>query len=341
MSSPIVASLEYATRQVSIYLGVPMLIVGVVGGVCNLIVFLSLRTFRRNSCAFYLTVMSFVNIVILVTSLLSRITISGFGVDWSQSSVLYCKWRAYINQGSILMSLTCICLATIDQYLSTRVSSRLPYGSDMKLTRIITVLFLVVWLLHGTPHLFYYSVRVSPTTGKAACGIASLYFQQYTVYGFLLTLSGVVPLLITIVFGLLAYRNVRQLAHRTVPLVRRELDKQMTTMVLVHIIFDLFTLLPYIVVRIVALDGSLMDDPVTLAFIQFMTIFTVYLYYMYFVVSQRNAIFDYRNRCALPFSAHSISICVCRTVFDGNSFTSFFKVVLIRLCNSRWSPSTK
>ena len=290
MSSTIVASLEHATRLVSIYLGVPMLIVGVIGGVCNVVVFLSLRTFRRNSCAFYLTVMSFVNIVILLTSLLTRITISGFGVDWSQSSVLYCKWRAYINQGSILMSLTCICLATIDQYLSTRVSSRLPYESDMKLTRVITILFLVVWLLHGTPYLFYYGLNVSRSTGITACSVASISFQKYTVYGFLLTLSGVVPLLITIVFGLLAYRNVRQIAHRTVPLVRREMDKQMTTMVLVHIIFDLFTLLPYIVVRIVALDDSLMDDPVTRAFIQFMTIFTVYLYYMYFVVSQRRSI---------------------------------------------------
>ena len=124
----------------------------------------------------------------------------------------------------------------------------------------------------------------SPKTGKSSCVITNAFFQQYTVYGFLLIFSGTLPLIITILFGLLAYRNIQQLAYRTMPLVRRESDKQMTTMVLVHIVFDLFTLVPYIIVSIIALDTSLINDPLSNAYIQFFRIFSIHLYYLYFVV---------------------------------------------------------
>jgi hypothetical protein len=284
MSFSIISTLEYATRQISIYLGIPMLIVGVIGGFLNIIVFLSLRTFRQNACAFYLTVMSFLNIGLLLTGLLSRIMISGFEIDWTQTSSFYCKCRVYINQFSILMSLTCICLATIDQFLSTNSSIRIQQGNNIKLARYLIIVFIFIWLLHGIPYLIYYNIIISPKTRTTICSITSSIFQDYTIYGFLVIFSGILPLLITSLFGLLAYHNIKQIAHRRIPLVRRELDKQMTIMVLVHVIFDLFTLVPYIIISIIALDTTLMNDPIVAAHLQFLRILTIYFYYLYFVV---------------------------------------------------------
>jgi hypothetical protein len=278
MSSSIISSFDNATKEVSIYLGIPMLIMGLIGGCLNIMVFLSLKTFRKNSCAFYLIIMSFVNIWILLTGLLSRITISGFGIDWTQMSSFYCKFRVFINQLSMLMSLTCICLATIDQFIST--TSSIHINQRNKLARILIIIFIFIWILHGIPYLMYYNLIISSKTGTAICSITNSIFQQYTIYGFLLILTGLLPLLITSLFGFLSYYNIRQINYRTIPLVRRELDKQMTIMVLVHIIFDLFTLVPYIIVSIIALDSTLLND----AFVQFMRIFTMYLYYLYFVV---------------------------------------------------------
>ena len=322
MSTDIRTALNTATVYISIYLGIPMLIVGVVGGLLNLLVFLSLKTFRQNSCAFYLMVMSAVNVIILITGLLSRITISGFSIDWTQMSMFYCKARVYFNQLSILLSLTCICLATIDQFLSTHGTLQWHRKYGLKLARLLVAFFVFVWILHGIPYLFYYNVLFSSKTGKFSCAITSTLFQQYTVYGFLLILSGTLPLIITILFGLLAYRNLKQAAYRATPLIRRESDKQMTTMVLVHIFFDLFTLVPYIVVSIVALDTSLTNDPISNAYIQFFRIFAIHLYYLYFVVSR---IID---RCRLVArssffsSAHFISTFVSRDGFANNSCTS-------------------
>lgn len=284
MVSDLSATLDYATRFISIYVGIPMLIIGMLGSFLNVLVFVSLKTFRRNSCGFYLTVMSVVNLALLATGLLSRITISGFALDWTQTSAFYCKARVYINQLSILTSLTCICLATIDQFLSTHPTFHWHRKNTVVISRLLIVTFVLIWLLHGIPYLFFYNLIVSPKTGKSACSITSPIFQQYTVYGFLLILSGFAPLLTTLVFGLLAYRNIKQAAHRTVPLVRRATDHQLTNMVLIHIVFDLFTLVPYIVVSIIALDPTLNNDLNVAACIQFLRVVSIYFYYFYFVV---------------------------------------------------------
>ena len=58
-----------AGNVVTIFGGIPILITGVLGGFVNTLVFLSLQTFRQSSCAFYLTVMSILNIGQLFTGI--------------------------------------------------------------------------------------------------------------------------------------------------------------------------------------------------------------------------------------------------------------------------------
>jgi len=168
--------------------------------------------------------------------------------------------------------------------MSTNSPIPINHRNNNKLARYLIIIFIFIWLLHGIPYLIYYNLIISPETGNGVCSISSSIFQQYTVYGFLVILSGILPLLITILFGLLAYRNIGQITYRRVPLIRRELDRQMTIMVLVHVVFDLFTLVPYIIMSIIALDTTLMNNPIISAYIKFMKIFTMYLYYLYFVV---------------------------------------------------------
>ncbi|CAF1586051.1 unnamed protein product, partial [Didymodactylos carnosus] len=43
----------------------------------------------------------------------------GFDIDFTVSSLIWCKLRLYLRQTFALISLTCICLATIDRYLIT------------------------------------------------------------------------------------------------------------------------------------------------------------------------------------------------------------------------------
>ncbi|CAF1151968.1 unnamed protein product [Rotaria magnacalcarata] len=89
------------------------------GGIFNLILFLSLKTLRENSCSLYLMIMPWFNIGQLLTGNLSRIINVGYNIDWTHNSLFYCKIKSYCIQVCTLASYECLCFATIDQYLAT------------------------------------------------------------------------------------------------------------------------------------------------------------------------------------------------------------------------------
>ncbi|CAF1167196.1 unnamed protein product [Rotaria sordida] len=282
MSTSLAESLAFIAQEICIYFGIPLLIVGILGGVLNIIVFLSLRTFRQSSCAFYLTIMSIVNIVQLITGLLARIMITGFGIDWTQTSLIFCKLRYFLFPIAALISFTCITLATIDQYFATCFRPHWQQWSNIQVAYRLTTIFSIIWILHGIPYLIFFNQNISPTTGKIICTSTNNIFIQYRSYFVTLVLTGVLPIVITILFGSLAYYNVRRLAYRTLPLVRRELDKQLTVMVLAQVIVNAFTILPYAILVALTLNTNLMNDPVIAIRIQFTATITTLLYYTNF-----------------------------------------------------------
>ena len=280
------SSLTFISQQISIYFGIPVLVAGLFGGVLNSLVFLSLRTFRQSSCAFYLTIMSVVNIGQLLTGLLPRILISGYDVDWTITSPFYCKFRYFLYQTCSLISLTCICLATIDQYLATCSNVRWQQWSSLKVAHRLIAIFAILWSLHGIPYLIYFAQVYYPLTNTIVCGITNDLFFKYFAYGFLLILTGFLPIFITILFAILAFRNVKQLVHQAVPVVRRELEKQLTMIVLVQVALNSFTLLPNSMMAALQTDTALTSDPEAGPRIQFASVLGALIFYLNFAVSE-------------------------------------------------------
>ena len=66
---------------------------------------------------------------------------------------------------------------------------------------------------------------------NGSCTTTNTVFANYFSEFHVSFLIGFVPLIIRIVFGLLAFINVRSLGNRRVPIVRLERDKQLTKMV--------------------------------------------------------------------------------------------------------------
>ncbi|CAF4309196.1 unnamed protein product, partial [Rotaria socialis] len=122
----------------------------------------------------------------------------------------------------------------------------------------------------------------APITGGISCASDNLAFQQYHTYGYLIILAGVIPLIITCIFGLLARNNVHQLAHRTVPLVQRSLDKQLTNMVLHQILFNFIFTFPYTFHTILTSFPYDIKDPDILAKLDFVNVITILFYYLSF-----------------------------------------------------------
>ncbi|CAF4030256.1 unnamed protein product [Adineta steineri] len=86
----------------------------------------------------------------------------------------------------------------------------------------------------------------------------------------------------TFLFGILAYRNLLQMSHRALPIVQRELDKQLTVMVLVLVVCAFFMNMPYTIVYLLTAMPQLTQNSIIVAQLQFASNVTTYLVYMYF-----------------------------------------------------------
>jgi hypothetical protein len=258
MSTSVASSLIYTGKQVTIYGGMIVVIAGVLGEFLNTIVFLSLQTFRQNSCAFYLTVMSILNIIELLIDLLPRIILAIYNTDGTETSLFYCKCRLYVVLICTILSLTCFCLATIDQYWATCSRPRLQQLCNIKLARWLVLIFGFIWILHGIPYLVFSQQVKSPITGKITCSMVNPVYLKYRIYVIVFLFFGILPLFITVLFGTMSFRNTRHLSYYTIPLVRRELYKQLTIMVLLQVLINFFLLLPYTFVNMISLNMGIL-----------------------------------------------------------------------------------
>lgn len=124
----------FISNEVTIYLGLPIFIVGVIGGILNTVVFLSLQTFRESSCAFYLIIMSIVNLGQILLGLLARLMTTIYNSDGTENSIFFCKFRVYFSTVCTSISWTCFCLATIDQYCSTSYRPKFRQFCNIKIS---------------------------------------------------------------------------------------------------------------------------------------------------------------------------------------------------------------
>jgi hypothetical protein len=222
-------SLRNAVQQVYIYVGFFILITSLSGNLLNIIVFTSLKTFRETSCAFYLTVASVVNIFQCLAGLFSRILSMGYSIDLTKTSSILCKARLSVLVTVALISLTSMCFAAADQYTSLTIRWR--HLSNRQAAFRLMAVASFVWCLHGISVVVFTDVYSSPLALRPICGITNGPYTTYYSYFIIPILFGFLPITVRIIFGLMAFINVRSLTRREVPIVRLRRDKQLTAMV--------------------------------------------------------------------------------------------------------------
>ncbi|CAF0875238.1 unnamed protein product [Adineta steineri] len=80
-----------------------------------------------------------------------------------------------------------------------------------------------------------------------------------------------------------AYRNLQHISHRAIPLVRRELDKQLTTMILAEALSEVIFVTPTCILNLINYLIGNSSDPFTVALISFFRNLTGIFYYIHFV----------------------------------------------------------
>ncbi|UJR08394.1 hypothetical protein I4U23_012665 [Adineta vaga] len=290
MNTDYITSLLSARSEFALYVSIPFCAIGIISELCSIIVFLSLKTFRQSSCAIYLMSMASFNLIRFILSSQFLAISMAFSINFT-SIFFYCQLRNFIAAACKFSSLSCLCLAVIDQYFATCSRQRWQQWSNIPIARRAIIIATLIWIGHAIPFFLYFN-ELSPIN-PALCISSNPILFEYNVYGYYFTYGNLFPL-IGIIFGLLAFRNARSLITRTNPLVRRELDKQLTKMVLVEIFVYVCTYMPFSITYAIS-SFNTNKDPIFLTELKLVNAITLTMtflsngnsFYTYVCVSKR------------------------------------------------------
>jgi hypothetical protein len=215
---------------------------GVIGNLINILVLTNLKIFHSNRCAFYLIVESVVDGYLLFVGLVDVASPFAFSVVW-------CKLKLMLIQWCRMMLSSIVCSAAIDQYLSTNPLLYLRQYSSLKIAHLQIYAASLLCILYVMP--FGIFAQIDPILG---CVISNTYLSNYNGYFYYPFLNGLLPIFISSLFGLLAYRNVRRIIRRQIPIERRRLDQQLTAMIFARVISFVSLQLPFTIHRIVIIN---------------------------------------------------------------------------------------
>ena len=102
-------------------------------------------------------------------------------------------------------------------------------------------------------------------------------------------MAGLLPFFVSSLLSLLAYRNVRRIVRRQIPLIRRRLDQQMTAIALARVVSMILLVAPFLIFSLVNLNINRNDlNDVGKAVYSLLSMITSLLVYSNFSVSESN-----------------------------------------------------
>ena len=217
-----------------------LLIVGLISNIALILMFTMVKAFRGNQCAFYLTVVCFADVGLLLAFCPSGIA------SYIQQHILgrvylaWCKIQLACSYGFGLCSFYTICFIAFDQYLSTNHRIGWRQKSSIKLAYRLTIFIITLALCHSVLFLVFAEI------GPIGCSIYHSVMRLYFTFFFYPIVSGILPVITSISFSVLAYHNVRRIVRRQVALVRRRLDRQMTALALTRVLCVIVLGLPFL-----------------------------------------------------------------------------------------------
>jgi hypothetical protein len=241
------ASFTFVGIEFSIYVGLPIFGLGIIGNLINLCLLFSTRSI---SCSFLLFIASFFNLIALSVGLLPRVLSIGFGIDASSTSMIWCKSRLFLSYTGTLTSIACICFASIDRFLMSCRSVAWRNRSKLNTAKIAILISVLVIIANNIPYLLFYTiVQVTTATGNTTtrCSLINPSFVLYGNYFLRPVLLSILPGTILIITGLLTYRNITSI---TGVQLRSTLQRNLTSMILMQIFVVVIPIIPFATINI-------------------------------------------------------------------------------------------
>ncbi len=111
--------LHSASLQLSLVIECLILLLGTIENILNVLICMSRKpTFQKSPCSHYFVIITIMNNLQMLHGLSHRILSSGFSIDATLTSLVYCKRRQCLIMSVLFMRHTLSYIATISQFFS-------------------------------------------------------------------------------------------------------------------------------------------------------------------------------------------------------------------------------
>jgi hypothetical protein len=183
--------------------------------------------------------------------------------------------------------------------------------SHLRFTQRFIIIACICWFVHNILLLIYWDAS------SDVCTVMnpnySIYFSHFT----LPVLYACLPIGIISTFSLLAFHRARTLASRQLNIVRLSRDRQLTAMLLVHVIYTVIVLIPFMTFYIYSLNTIIRNAEQHATNALIFTV-TILIEYSMFAVSntyrrseENNSIIGHILYLLLCFETFSQATCSC------------------------------
>ncbi|CAF1310088.1 unnamed protein product [Adineta ricciae] len=187
-----------------------LIIIGTIGNLMNIIVFLRHKKLRQMTNFIFLIMFFFSNLISLWSTRFPRSILAITSTDLLIGNIVYCKIRWLFGRWSFYMSYIYLCLSCIDRYLNTSRHERLRRMMTFKRAVVITITISLIYFIIFIPDGIYYS----GSRCTASSSDREIY-KQFLNY-FNLVMCSSVPMVILYTFSLLTWYNLyttRNISH--------------------------------------------------------------------------------------------------------------------------------
>ncbi|UJR11200.1 hypothetical protein I4U23_015381 [Adineta vaga] len=221
---------EIIRYGVSIYL-----IFGLVGNLCNCVMF-TRNSYRRSPSSIYLLSLSIFSIIYLIWTFAPLFYTLNY-IDPQTQSIIYCKVRQYGSHTLSLHIRYAVVLACFDRFLVTRTNVRIRSLSTIKTARILTCIMCFVCLLIA----LHMPVEMTINTSRV-CGMFGMYKLSYAIYQIIIfTLT---PPILMILFSIFTIHDLQQ-RHNINQSHARKRDRHLAYMVIAEVAINIISSVPY------------------------------------------------------------------------------------------------
>jgi len=212
INSTYVATLTVISATIPFSINFLTIIIGTIGGICNLITFTAPKL-RHNSCVFYLLCVSIFQIISIDFIIPTRMALDNFGSNLEGQSIIFCKLRYYLALALPESVTYYMLLAIIDRYLSTSNHAGIRAWSQLKVAHRLSIGLLIIVFVTGIYSIVFYDIY------NNTCQVPP--DKSYTIFFavYLVVIVTLLPHTLMFIFSFMTFSNLKKIRQRVSPTI--------------------------------------------------------------------------------------------------------------------------